>query len=60
MNVLTNVYEVPIRDEDKVKIDELKERHAKQDLKELFCSEAKALEKTTEEVKNLETDEGTL
>ncbi|CAA7036213.1 unnamed protein product [Microthlaspi erraticum] len=40
VNVLTHVCEVPISKESQVIIDELKERHAKQDLRELFCSEA--------------------
>ncbi|CAA7050954.1 unnamed protein product [Microthlaspi erraticum] len=72
VNVLTHICEVPIKDvtregKNKSNIEELKEKHAKQDLKELFSSvsdykeKMEILEKTCEEeAKNLASDGGAL
>ncbi|ESQ49270.1 hypothetical protein EUTSA_v10020080mg [Eutrema salsugineum] len=69
VNVLTHICEVPMKDENEKKpeIKKLKKMHAKQDLKELFCSVAnyeekmETLENTSEEEdENLEADGGAL
>lgn len=57
---------MPIKAENKVEIDKLKEKHAEQDLRELFCSKVNSEEKvglhegTSQVLENLETDGGAL
>lgn len=64
VNVLTHICEVPIKEENKIKIETLIKKHAKQDRRELFCSKVRnkveVLEKTSQEIENLETDGGAL
>ncbi|CAL9242394.1 unnamed protein product [Arabidopsis halleri] len=66
VNVLTHIYEVPIRRENQPDIEKLKKKHAEQDLKELYSSVAnkeemmEILEKSSQEVENVETDDGAL
>ncbi|CAE6225291.1 unnamed protein product [Arabidopsis arenosa] len=66
VNVLTHISEVPIRRENQPDIEKLKKKHAEQDLKELYSSVAnkeemmEILEKSSQEVENVETDDGAL
>ncbi|CAN8269553.1 unnamed protein product [Cochlearia groenlandica] len=56
VNVLTHISEVPISKENKPIVESLKKKHAEQDLKELFCSEAN-VEKKMEILEN-DSEEG--
>ncbi|KAL1211991.1 Lysine-specific demethylase JMJ25 [Cardamine amara subsp. amara] len=66
VNVLTHICEVPINEENISKIEKLKKKHAEQDLRELYSSVAnkeemmELLEKTNQQVENLQTDDGAL
>ncbi|XP_010506391.1 PREDICTED: lysine-specific demethylase JMJ25-like [Camelina sativa] len=66
VNVLTHISEVAIKEDNKSGIEELKKKHAKQDVKELYSSVAnkeemiKILVKSKQEAVNVESDDGAL
>ncbi|EOA29811.1 hypothetical protein CARUB_v10012905mg [Capsella rubella] len=66
VNVLTHISEVPIDKTKQPKIEELKKKHAEQDLKELYSSVAnkeemmEILVKSQQQVEKVESDDGAL